>query len=147
MNAGLEALRSQGRRLTPQRQLVYGALLDHPGHATADDLFAGLARRLPGIQRTTVYRTLDLLVEVGLARTVRLGRSTSYEPVREGVESHQHLVCDQCGSTADVGLPALFDRVRSAAEAVGYQVSRIDLVAHGTCAGCAAAGPATGLGR
>jgi len=142
MIAGLETLRGQGRRLTPQRRMVLAALLDHAGHATADDLYGVLARRLPGVQRTTVYRTLDLLVELGLARTVRLGRSTSYEPVRVGAESHQHLVCDGCGSTADVGVPALIDRVRRAAAQVGHSVSRIDLVAHGLCADCSAQLPA-----
>ncbi len=136
MNAGLETLRGQGRRLTPQRRMVYAALCDHPGHATADDLHTVLARRLPGVQRTTVYRTLDLLVELGLARTVRLGRSTSYEPVREGAESHQHLVCDGCGATADVGVPSLVERVRRGAAALGYTVDRVDLVAHGSCPRC-----------
>jgi len=146
VNAGLETLRTHGRRLTPQRRMVYAALLDHPGHATADDLFGSLARRLPGMQRTTVYRTLDLLVEMGLARAVRLGRSTSYEPVREGADSHQHLVCDGCGATADVGVPALVDPVRVAAEAVGYVVSRVDLVAHGICAACRSATPSRAAG-
>ncbi|HUY61144.1 MAG TPA: Fur family transcriptional regulator [Candidatus Dormibacteraeota bacterium] len=134
--SGLETIRAQGRRLTPQRRLVYQALLDHPGHATADDLCASIARRLPGVQRTTVYRTLDLLVELGMARTLRLGRSTSYEPVRAGAESHQHLMCDQCGATADVGFPDLTDRVQDAARTLGFAIDRIDLVGHGRCLAC-----------
>ncbi len=134
---GIEALRQQGRRLTPQRRLVYAALLEHPGHVTADELCSAISRRLPGFQRTTVYRTLDLLVELGLARKVQLGHANSYEAVKAGSESHQHLVCDRCGGTFDVSCPEVPAWVESAARPMGFSVERVELLGHGTCRGCA----------
>ncbi len=134
---GLESLREQGRRLTPQRRMIYAALLEQPGHATADELCASIARTLPGVQRTTVYRTLDLLVEMGLVRRVMLGRATSYEAVRAGTESHQHLVCDRCGRTFDVSAPEVPVWVESAALPHGFRLARVELLGHGTCASCA----------
>ncbi|HUY57124.1 MAG TPA: Fur family transcriptional regulator [Candidatus Micrarchaeaceae archaeon] len=135
---GLETLRQQGKRLTPQRRLVYGALLEHPGHATADELCNSIGRKLPGFQRTTVYRTLDLLVEIGLARKVQLGHANTYEAVMAGSESHQHLVCDRCGGTFDVSCPEVPEWVESAAQPLGFDLERVELLGHGTCAGCAA---------
>lgn len=133
---GLEALRSQGRRLTPQRRLVYAAMLDHPGHATADEICAAISRQVPGFQRTTVYRTLDLLVEAGLARRVQLGHASAFEAVRAGSESHQHLVCDRCGGTFDVSAPEVQDWVVEAADGLDFLVERVELIAHGLCSRC-----------
>lgn len=135
--AGLESIREQGKRLTPQRRLVYGALLEHPGHATADDLCTSIDRKLPGFQRTTVYRTLDLLVELGLARKIQLGHANSYEAVMAGSESHQHLVCDRCGGTFDVSCPEVPEWVDTAAKPLGFELERVELLGHGICAGCA----------
>ncbi len=135
--SGLEVLREQGKRLTPQRRLVYAALLESPGHATADELCNGISRKVPGFQRTTVYRTLDLLVEQGLARKLQLGHVNAYEAVQDGSESHQHLVCDRCGGTFDVSAPEVPEWVDQAARLISFAVDRVDLVGHGSCAHCA----------
>jgi Fe2+ or Zn2+ uptake regulation protein len=135
---GLEAIREQGRRLTPQRQLVYAALLEYPGHATADELCARVSLKVPGFQRTTVYRTLDLLVEIGVARKIQLGQANTYEAVQAGSESHQHLVCDRCGGAFDVSAPEVPEWVQRAAGKLSFELVRMELVGHGTCAGCAA---------
>ncbi|MGH7640148.1 MAG: Fur family transcriptional regulator [Candidatus Dormibacteria bacterium] len=136
---GLETLRQQGRRLTPQRRLVYQALVQHPGHATADELCTSIGRKLPGFQRTTVYRTLDLLVDLGLARKVQLGHANSYEAVMAGKESHQHLVCDRCGDTFDISCPDVPRWVEGAARPLEFALERVELLGHGLCSGCAAA--------
>jgi Fe2+ or Zn2+ uptake regulation protein len=133
---GLEALRQQGKRLTPQRRLVYSALLEHTGHASADDLCTSIGRKLPGFQRTTVYRTLDLLVELGLARKIQLGHANAYEAVMAGSESHQHLVCDRCGGTFDVSCPEVPGWVDTAAQPLGFELERVELLGHGTCSDC-----------
>ncbi|HVD02913.1 MAG TPA: Fur family transcriptional regulator [Candidatus Dormibacteraeota bacterium] len=141
---GLEALREQGKRLTPQRRLVFSALLESPGHATADELCTSISHKVPGFQRTTVYRTLDLLVELGLARKVQLGHVNAYEAVQAGNESHQHLLCDRCGATFDVSAPEVPEWVERAAAKIGFNVERVELVGHGSCSGCGR--PYPGLG-
>jgi Fe2+ or Zn2+ uptake regulation protein len=137
--SGLEVLRGQGKRLTPQRRLVYAALLESPGHATADELCTSISRQVPGFQRTTVYRTLDLLVEQGLVRKIQLGHASAYEAVQDGGDSHQHLVCDLCGGTFDVSAPEVPALVDRAAHLISFEVARVDLVGHGTCASCSRA--------
>lgn len=133
---GLEALRERGKRLTPQRRLVFSALLESPGHATADELCASISHKVPGFQRTTVYRTLDLLVEMGLARRVQLGHINAYEPIQVGNESHQHLLCDRCGATYDVSAPEVPQWVARSSAKIHFHVDRVELVGHGTCAAC-----------
>lgn len=136
----LETIRGQGRRLTPQRRLVYSALTEHPGHATADELCGAISAKVPGFQRTTVYRTLDLLVELGLARRVQLGHASAYEAVLAGSESHQHLVCEVCGSTFDIRAPQVLDWVRQSTGAQDFRLDRVELVGHGVCRACAPRG-------
>ena len=132
----LETMRGRGLRLTPQRRLVYAALAEHPGHATADQLCSAISLKVPGFQRTTVYRTLDLLVELGLARRVQLGHASAYEAVRDGSDLHQHLVCELCGSTTDIRVPQLLDGVRLATAQIGFELQQVELVGHGLCRAC-----------
>ncbi len=133
----LEAIRDRGLRLTPQRRLVYAALAEHAGHATADQLCSAISLKVPGFQRTTVYRTLDLLVELGLARRVQLGHASAYEAVRDGSDLHQHLVCELCGSTTDIWVPQLLEGVRTATSQIGFELEQVELVGHGRCRACA----------
>ena len=132
----LEALRERGKRLTPQRRLVFTALLESPGHATPDELCASISHKVPGFQRTTVYRTLDLLVEMGLARRVQLGHTNAYEAIQAGKESHQHLLCDLCGATYDVSVPEVPDWVARMSSRIHFHVERVELVGHGACESC-----------
>lgn len=117
---------------------MYTALLEHAGHATADELCGTISQKIPGFQRTTVYRTLDLLVELGLARRVQLGHANAYEAVLAGSESHQHLVCDLCARTFDIRAPQVQEWVRQSTNQLGFQLERVELVGHGICRACAA---------
>lgn len=119
---------------------MYSALTEHPGHATADELCGAISAKVPGFQRTTVYRTLDLLVELGLARRVQLGHASAYEAVLAGSESHQHLVCEVCGSTFDIRAPQVLDWVRQSTGAQDFRLDRVELVGHGVCRACAPRG-------
>jgi len=93
-----QRLRSSGHRLTPQRELVLAAV-EHLGHATPDEVFAEVRTHSDSINQSTVYRTLELLDELGLIRHVHLSdRAPTYHSAR-GLE-HAHLVCRNCGTVA-----------------------------------------------
>lgn len=65
----LEALcRERGLPVTVQRRVIFAALLDHDDHPTVDRVFADVKNRIPGVSRTTVYRTLETLADLGTVR-------------------------------------------------------------------------------
>jgi len=97
----LQALRDQGYRITPQREMIIEAFVHHPQHVTAEEIYAQVRERTRAVNIATVYRTLDLLVEKGLANRAGLqdGRVV-YATAHHG--PHLHLVCRSCGSVANV---------------------------------------------
>ena len=92
-------LRAKGYRLTPQRQLVLDAvtLLEH---ATPDEIGSQVQRSAPGVNLSTVYRTLELLEELGLVTHTHLGHGApTYHPA--STADHLHLVCRDCGAVTE----------------------------------------------
>src|SRR5271157_4614506 len=97
--AMLENLQQQGVRLTAQRALILEDLFHNPGHRTAEDVYQNVSQRLPGLNRATVYRTLDLLREASVVLTFPGPEGvTEFELIRSAQELHHHLVCRGCGA-------------------------------------------------
>lgn len=132
-NPGREHIVSQladsGVRLTPQRELVYGLILDKRNHPTADEIFARAKARMPGISLATVYNCLDTLVGSGLVRQVNVERGAQrYCP---NLTEHAHFHDHETGVVHDI---ALSDDVLARLRAVlppGYDASSIELTFHG----------------
>src|SRR6185503_11044252 len=90
------ALKLQGWRMTPQRQLILEAIARSRGHISADQVYRQVAEDYPDVNVTTVYRTLELLEELGFVRHTHFhGEPAQYERTDE--PAHQHLVCTRCG--------------------------------------------------
>ncbi|OJF09986.1 Fur family nickel uptake regulator [Couchioplanes caeruleus] len=103
-----EMLRERGLRLTPQRQLILEAVHEL-GHATPEQIHQAVRERAAGVNITTVYRTLELLEELGLVNHTHLSHgSPTYH--RAGEDQHVHLVCRTCGSVGEVD-PAIMEPV------------------------------------
>ncbi len=95
-----DELRSRGLRLTAQRQLVLEAVYAL-GHSTPDQVHAQVAKTAAGVNITTVYRTLELLEELGLVTHAHLSHGApTYHAVSE--QQHVHLVCRTCGHVDEV---------------------------------------------
>jgi Fur family ferric uptake transcriptional regulator len=92
----IDILRQRGYRITPQREMIVEALAHAGGHVTAEEIYDRVRDRTSVVNIATVYRTLDLLVAVGLASRVDLwdGRVV-YTTLQHG--PHVHLVCRNCG--------------------------------------------------
>jgi len=130
-------LRAKGLRLTAQRQLVLEAVY-RLGHATPDQVHAEVARTASGINITTVYRTLELLEELGLVTHTHLSHGAStYHGVLE--QQHVHLVCRGCEQVDDVSVDVLDAMARTLAEQKGFQVDRGHVALFGLCAACTGA--------
>jgi Fur family peroxide stress response transcriptional regulator len=96
----VDAFRHQGRKVTPQRQLLFRLLHGNDGHPTAEGLFAVASAQMPGISLRTVYQTLTDLVAMGELRQLAFtAGSTRFDP---NTGDHHHAHCTQCGELRDV---------------------------------------------
>ena len=96
----IETLRSQGFRITPQREMIIEAIAHCGDHIDAEQVFVHIQERTHSVNIATVYRTLELLVQQGLASRIDLGKErVIYATYQHG--PHIHLVCRQCGQVVD----------------------------------------------
>ena len=93
-------LKARGHRLTPRRLMVVEVLARNEGHVTGERILAEVQTRHPTTNKTTVYRTLELLSDLGLAVTTDLGSGKlEYELVGT---PHHHLICEVCHMRIEV---------------------------------------------
>lgn len=128
-------LRARGYRATPQRQVVLEAVRSL-GHSTPEEIAAYVQRELPSVNLTTVYRSLDLLEELGLVTHTHLGHGApTYHPA--DASDHLHLVCRGCGGIQQVDNTVIEPVVGSLRRSNGFEVDVAHVAVHGLCASCA----------
>ena len=129
------ALQARGYRLTAARRAILAALAESGGHVTADELAALVRRDAPRVGRMTVYRTLDLLCDLGLLRPVfQGGGAARYILLHDG--HHHHLVCSGCGRVVEFNECALGDLIEAVSRRFAFQVDGHLLEFYGRCAAC-----------
>ena len=90
-----------GYRLTPQRMMVLSAIENSDNHISAEEIYAQIVAKYPQVNISTVYRTLELLKELGLVTETDLGGGrVRYHSAEKG--HHHHLVCEKCGTIIDI---------------------------------------------
>ncbi len=130
-----EKLDKLGYRLTPQRILVLQAVNESSGHISVDEIFACVRSHFPRISLSTIYRTLDLLEEVGLVTKSDLGAGrVQYH--RADDANHHHLVCQQCGRIIDLDESELAPVWEMLRERYGFKVYQRHMAIFGLCAQC-----------
>src|SRR4249919_1231669 len=113
------ALRASGYRVTPQRQLVLEAVT-RLNHASPEEIFAEVHQRAQGVNVSTIYRTLELLEQLGLVTHTHLGHGAPrYHLAAEA--DHVHLVCSSCGRITQVPPDAVEALVSALDENNGFQ--------------------------
>ena len=129
-------LRAKGYRLTPARQLVLHAVSGLE-HATPDAICAEVQRTASSVNLSTVYRTLELLEELGLVTHTHLGHGAPiYHAAAE--QQHLHLVCRVCGRVTEVA-PAIADPLVETLRAQqGFETDVAHFAIFGRCADCIA---------
>jgi Fe2+ or Zn2+ uptake regulation protein len=131
----IELLHSRGQRVTSQRLVILRELRQRGQHATAEEIHRAVVNELPGISVPTIYATLELFVELGLARRIETGTAALYDA---GLEPHQHAVCRRCGRVQDVDGRLNANVLLGAARAGGFEPQGAELIISGLCAECAA---------
>lgn len=130
-----ESCRQRGLSLTVQRRTILKAALDQTDHPTADQIYIRVRAALPDVSRTTVYRVLDVLVEIGaIARVFSPGAAARFDPV---TEQHHHLVCVRCERIIDLPDDAFRHRVQPPPGPLrSFVVQDFSIYFRGTCAAC-----------
>ena len=96
-----QVLKEKGYRLTPQRLAVLQILHESEGHITAADIYERVRKTYPRVNKSTVYRTLELLKKLGLVTETDLGDNQLYYHHTEKGH-HHHLICQKCGRIIDL---------------------------------------------
>lgn len=130
-----QSLRAKGYRLTPQRQLVLEAVTEL-GHATPEDVHAWVRDRAEGVNVSTVYRTLELLEELGLVTHAHLSHGASTYHPADG-QQHAHLVCHSCGAVTALDPAELDGLVATVRDRTGFEPDIGHLTVFGECGRCA----------
>lgn len=128
-------IRSAGHRVTPQRVLILDAVCDGGGHTTLGEVYARVRQFDPSIDRSTLYRSLKLFVDLGLVVSADTGDGETYYEITKP-HRHHHLVCRQCGKEEEIDhtlLQSTFDKVF---QQYSFKLDNDHLVLFGTCRDC-----------
>lgn len=131
-------LERSGHRVSGPRVAVVATLADLGCSVTAKEIADHLRERGEEVGVASIYRALELLDRLRLARRVDAGEGTArYEPIAPGGEHHHHLVCDLCGEVAAFEDPSLERAIERLADRVDFAVEAHDVTLRGACPGCA----------
>jgi Fur family transcriptional regulator, ferric uptake regulator len=133
----LELLRSKGLRMTPQRRAIVSEVMRTQGHISPAAVSRRVEAEMPGLNPSTVYRTLTLLEEVGVLQHSHLESGAEYHKADEA--QHVHLTCHRCGRDDELSLKEakrLGDLIHAHH---GFAADLTHFAITGLCASCAAA--------
>lgn len=139
--APLDVLRTyvadNGLKFTRQRELIAEVFFGAGGHLTVEDLLERVREQDPHVSLATVYRTMKLLTECGLADAHRFGdRQVLYEPSEGDDEHHDHLICTECGNIVEFFNSKLEQLQESIASEHGFDLTAHRMELYGTCQDC-----------
>jgi Fur family ferric uptake transcriptional regulator len=133
-----EYLRRKKLRLTDQRKLIVNAFSRKKGHVSAEELYRYIQKTTSSIGFATVYRTLNLLADAGLAsgKNFRDG-FVRFECCREATKHHDHLICTQCGKIIEFTNTHIEKLQETVAKDHGFIIKDHSLEIYGRCHNCA----------
>ena len=128
-------LTEQGYRLTPQRIMILSAIENSNDHISAEEIYAQVTAKYPNVNISTVYRTLELLKQLGLVTETDLGGGrVRYHPIDKG--HHHHLVCRECGAIIDLHESVLSPVKDVLLREYGFIADLRHLAIFGRCVNC-----------
>ena len=132
----LNHIQKKGLKRTSQRDLILDVFLRTERHLSNEDLYRLVQEEDASVGQTTVYRTLKLLTEAGLAREVRFGDGRTHYEHNYKHEHHDHMICSECGKIIEfysAELEALQDAMAAKHR---FEISQHLLRIIGVCAEC-----------
>ena len=133
--------------VTHQREAIAMALFESDQQLSVDDLADALRSRGEGLGKATIYRTLSLMVEAGLARELDFGEGFKRYEHQAGSTQHDHLVCSTCGRVVRFIRPEVDSLQTAIAAESGFKVQTRRFELYGECHECQAASGGAGDGH
>ncbi len=123
--------RQEGLKITPQRVAVYEILLNSYNHPTVEEIYDEVKKRYPFVSLATVYRTVETLEQMGLAKKVCYwGSSARYDA---NIDEHHHLICVKCGAIRDIYME---EDLSIPSELEGFRTEGYSVNIYGLCPEC-----------
>ncbi|HIU63778.1 MAG TPA: transcriptional repressor [Candidatus Avacidaminococcus intestinavium] len=127
-------LRDHGFKVTPQRLAVYEVLAESQSHPNAEMLYNQLRPKYPSMSFATVYKTVEILSQLGLIKILNTGEGSSrYDAI---ISEHSHVQCNECGRVENVGPLSAADLDKEVAAKTGYKVEEKQFYFYGICGDC-----------
>lgn len=135
----MEMLNNKGYKNTPQRRAIIQSLLALDKRPTAKEIYVEVQEAFPEISLDTIYRNLDILVDIGVVDQLNL-RSKESNRFELSVQHHHHMVCLQCGETICLDYCPFNNCSLTQAEANEFKVVGHAFEIYGYCSSCQKAG-------
>jgi Fur family ferric uptake transcriptional regulator len=132
----LDHLKRAGFKRTAQRELILEVFLRTEGHSSAEDLYNLVKAEDPTVGFTTVYRTLRLLVECGLAREELMGDGRRRYEHQYNHQHHDHLICTKCGDLIEFFSEVIENKQDEIARQFKFHPTHHSLRIFGLCHKC-----------
>ena len=132
-----EDLKKKGYRLTPQRLMVIEILHGAEGHISAPDICQRVQAKYPWVNKSTIYRTLELMKELDLVTETELGGDKLYYHQAEKGH-HHHLICQKCGKDVEIEEDVFASLESTLSKKYGFAADLKHLAIHGHCLKCQA---------
>jgi Fur family ferric uptake transcriptional regulator len=133
----LDLLRQRGLRMTPQRRAIVSEVMRTKGHIAPATIARTIEGEMPGVNPSTVYRTLALLEEVGVLQHSHLESGAEYHKADEA--QHVHLTCHRCGREDELSIEEASKLGRLIRQHHGFVADLTHFAITGLCRVCAAA--------
>jgi|YelNatPaOPRAMG01_1025707.scaffolds.fasta_scaffold01272_10 Fur family ferric uptake transcriptional regulator len=128
---------THGLKSSKKRQFIIGYFLKQDSHISAEELYNQIKNKIPGIGYSTVYRTLKLLAECGLAIPQYFEkRLVRFEPIHKK-EHHDHLICIECGKIIEFTCGEIEKMQETIAQRYKFHIKNHKLEIYGLCLNCA----------
>jgi Fur family transcriptional regulator, ferric uptake regulator len=132
----LDLLKARGLRMTPQRRAILAEVMGTEGHISPTAVARRVRERVPGVNASTIYRTLDLLEDLGVLSHAHLESGPEYHHTSES--DHVHLTCSSCGAQDSLSLAEAKRLRRLIARHHGFTPDFTHFAISGLCARCTA---------
>ena len=126
----------KGLRSTDQRRLIVETFFKSPNHVSIEELLAQVRAQDPKVGYATVYRTLKLLAECGVAFERRFGDGLTRYELADEHSHHDHLICVECGDIVEFEEPAIEDLQEAVAKRYGFDLRSHKHELYGVCPAC-----------
>ena len=133
----IQEIKARGVRITPQRAIILQSIEEMTGHVTAEEIYAAVQQVNEFISLATVYRTLELLREMGMVTEARMGSSTVHYALKDHA-NHHHAVCRNCKHSYELPDNLFGPIVARLRDDFAFEADVDHLVVMGLCRECAA---------